>query len=145
MVRDVSPDEIAVEIQNTRLLFVDCWAPWCNPCLALAPILEELDQKYADNEDIGFLKVNTQTHVQFAIDNNITGIPCVLIFVDGKPAEINIQSDREGEAVVIEGRSGVGWDGAKGRSRHKVLNLRFEELGSCVCMTLCFCRTRPSG
>lgn len=102
MVRDVTPDEIETEMKKTKLLFVDCWAAWCNPCLALAPILEELDEKYAENSDIGFLKVNTQTHVQFAIDNNITGIPCVLIFVDGEPAQIPIQSQQQEEPVFID-------------------------------------------
>jgi thioredoxin 1 len=102
MVRDVSPDEVDAEMKKTKLLFVDCWAPWCNPCLALAPILDELDQKYADNEDVGFLKVNTQIHVQFAMDNNITGIPCVLIFVDGGPAKIQIETEGAAEPHILD-------------------------------------------
>jgi thioredoxin 1 len=102
MVKDVSPDEVAAEMSKRKLLFVDCWAPWCNPCLALAPILDELDQKYADNEDVGFLKVNTQIHVQFAIDNNITGIPCVLLYVDGKPAQIEIEAEGNAEPFTLD-------------------------------------------
>lgn len=102
MVRDLSPDEIAAEMKKTKLLFVDCWAPWCQPCLVLAPIMEELEKKYAENDDISFLKLNTQIHMQFAIENNITGIPCVLIFVDGKPAEIVIRSEEQREPVVID-------------------------------------------
>jgi thioredoxin-like negative regulator of GroEL len=64
--------------------------------------MEELDEKYSDNDDVGFLKVNTQTHVQFAMDNNITGIPCVLIFVDGKPAQIEIASEQQKNPVTID-------------------------------------------
>ncbi len=103
MVRDVSPDDVAAELQQKRkILFVDCWAPWCNPCLALAPVLDELDEKYSQDEDVAFLKVNTQIHTRYAIDNNITGIPCVLIFVDGEPARIEIPTDGSDDPVVID-------------------------------------------
>ena len=102
MVRDVTPDDVAAELQKTKLLFVDCWAPWCNPCLALAPIMEELEEKYTGNKDVGFLKVNTQIHTQYAIDNSITGIPCVLIFVDGQPARIEIPTEGSDEPLMID-------------------------------------------
>jgi thioredoxin 1 len=85
MVKNVSPSEVDKAKQETRLLFVDCWAAWCGPCLALAPILEGLEQKYSDNPDVGFLKVDTQEYRQFATDNSIHAIPCVLVFFDGEP------------------------------------------------------------
>ncbi len=97
MVEDVSPDIVERVMKKTRLLFVDAWAPWCQPCIALAPILDELDKKYADNPNIRFLKVNTQEHYQFAAENKIHAIPCVLLFFDGKPAEYKITNQRKGE------------------------------------------------
>ena len=90
MVKDVTPEDIEVAMKETKLLFVDCWAAWCGPCMALGPILEELDDKYKDDPEIGFLKVNTDNHRDFARAKNITGIPCVLVFLNGKPAEIKI-------------------------------------------------------
>ena len=62
MVRNVTPEEAEKAIKSTKLLFVDCWAPWCGPCHALTPVLEELDDKYRDNPDIAFLKVNVEEH-----------------------------------------------------------------------------------
>ncbi|MHA3962046.1 MAG: thioredoxin family protein [Candidatus Thorarchaeota archaeon SMTZ1-45] len=97
MVSDVSPDIVERIIRETRLLFVDAWAPWCQPCRALTPILEELDAKYADNPDIRFLKVNTEEYRKFAIDNMIHAIPCVLLYFDGAPAKYETTDQRTGE------------------------------------------------
>lgn len=102
MINDVTPDHIAEAVQNTRLLFVDCWAPWCGPCKALGPILDELDKKYQDDPDIGFLKINTDNHQDFARVKGIRGIPCVLIFLDGKPAELQIPIPNSTEVSIVD-------------------------------------------
>ncbi len=102
MVADVSPEVVEQVLGKTRLLFVDAWAPWCGPCVALAPILEELDGKYADNPDVRFLKVNTQEHRKFAIDNAIHAIPCVLIFFDGEPAKYELIDERTGTKKTLD-------------------------------------------
>ena len=80
MVDDASPADVERAMKETRLLFVDTWAEWCQPCKALTPILEELEASYADNPDVKFLKVNTQEHQQFAMDNEIHAIPCFDLF-----------------------------------------------------------------
>lgn len=100
MVRDVTPEDVEVAKKKTKLLFVDCWAEWCGPCKALGPILDELEEKYRDNPDVGFLKVNTDAHQMFAIKNGIRGIPCVLIFFKGEPAKLKVWNSDKGEATV---------------------------------------------
>jgi thiol-disulfide isomerase/thioredoxin len=100
MVRDVTPEDVEVAKKKTKLLFVDCWAEWCGPCKALGPIMDELEQKYSDNPDIGFLKVNTDLHQQYAIMNGIRGIPCVLIFFNGEPAKLKIINKDTGATTV---------------------------------------------
>ena len=101
MVDDASPADVERAMKETRLLFVDTWAEWCHPCKALTPILEELEASYADNPDVKFLKVNTQEHQQFAMDNEIHAIPCVLIYFDGKPAEYEVVNPRSGETKTV--------------------------------------------
>jgi len=102
MVRDVTPSDIETAMTETKLLFVDAWAPWCQPCLALAPTLDELDEKYKEDPDVGFLKINTQNHQEFAINNEISGIPCVLIFMDGVPAKLEIPTSEAGNVTVVD-------------------------------------------
>ena len=86
----------------TKLVFVDCWAPWCGPCLALSPVLEELDEKYADNTDVAFVKINTQDHRSYAMENNIVAIPCVLLFFNGAPAKLEIPDSSGGPSKIID-------------------------------------------
>ncbi len=102
MVNDVTPEEAMKIANETKLLFIDCWAPWCGPCKALTPILESLDEDYADDSDVGFVKVNTQDHMPFAMENNIVAIPCVLVFFEGKPANIEIANPSSGEKTTTD-------------------------------------------
>ena len=102
MVQDVTPEEAKNAIDETKLLFVDAWAPWCGPCLALSPVIEELEQKYSDNADIGFIKLNTQEHRSFAAENNIVAIPCILVYHNGQPASFEIPNPRSGENVKTD-------------------------------------------
>ncbi|MFW9959305.1 MAG: thioredoxin family protein [Candidatus Odinarchaeota archaeon] len=100
MVKDVTPEYVEETMKKTKLLFVDCWAAWCGPCRALSPILEELEQKYSNSPDIGFLKVNTDEHQVYAIKNHIMGIPCVLIFFNGEAAKLKITNKDTGVTTI---------------------------------------------
>ncbi|NWF95089.1 MAG: thioredoxin family protein [Candidatus Thorarchaeota archaeon] len=84
-VKDVTPDELEKLIKQAKLVIVDCWAPWCGPCHALLPVLEELQQKYSSNRNIAFVKLNTDTHKSYASQMRIYSIPCVLFFHNGQP------------------------------------------------------------
>jgi thioredoxin-like negative regulator of GroEL len=102
MVEDVSPQDVERAKRDTKLLFVDAWAEWCQPCKALTPIMEELEEKYADNDDVKFLKVNTQIHREFAMDNSIHAIPCVLIYFEGEPAKYEVTNPATGEKKALD-------------------------------------------
>lgn len=102
MVDDVSPVDVEDIITQVRLVFVDTWAEWCQPCKALTPILEELEEKYAGNSDVKFLKVNTQDHQQFAMDNEINAIPCVLLYFDGESAKYEVTQQKTGEKKTLD-------------------------------------------
>jgi thioredoxin 1 len=100
MVDDLSPDDIELVIKDTRLVLVDAWAPTCGPCKELSPILEEIEETYSDNVDVRIVKINTGEHIGFASKNSIFALPCVLIFLDGKPAKYTIQSGTENIKIV---------------------------------------------
>jgi len=69
-------------IQSTTPVLVDFWAPWCSPCKAIAPVLEELSEKYGDKIKIVKLDVdqNPATPPKFGV----RGIPTLILFVDGQ-------------------------------------------------------------
>jgi len=66
-------------------VLVDFWAQWCAPCLAAAPVLEELAREYEGK--IGFAKVNVEDNSSIAAQYGIAAIPTMLLFKDGQPAQ----------------------------------------------------------
>lgn len=64
---------------------VDFWAPWCGPCKAIAPILEELAVELGDSVKI--CKVNVDNNSEIAGKFEIRAIPTILIFKDGAVSE----------------------------------------------------------
>jgi thioredoxin 1 len=69
-------------LQSTKPVLVDFWAEWCGPCRAVAPILEEISNEYADK--IKIVKLNTDENSALAIKYGITSIPALFVFVGGQ-------------------------------------------------------------
>ncbi|MFO7890194.1 MAG: thioredoxin [bacterium] len=72
-------------IDSEKPVLVDFWAPWCSPCKMMAPILEELNKDNNSKLKIG--KLNTDENQAIATNYGITGIPTLIIFKNGEPAE----------------------------------------------------------
>lgn len=75
-----------IEFENTVFrsstpVVVDFWAPWCQPCRMIAPVLENLAVEYADKLTIA--KVNTDENSVWATRYGIQGIPTLLFIKDG--------------------------------------------------------------
>lgn len=64
-------------INNSKIIMIDFWAPWCGPCRQFAPVFEEFASK---NTDITFAKVNTDEEPEIAASFGIQSIPTVGIF-----------------------------------------------------------------
>jgi thioredoxin 1 len=64
---------------------VDFWAPWCGPCKAIAPILEELADEMGNSAKI--CKVNVDNNSEIAGKYEIRAIPTILLFKGGQLAD----------------------------------------------------------
>ena len=66
-------------------VLVDFFAEWCMPCLMMAPILEELSEKFKGK--INFGKVNVEDNQELSKKFEISSVPNLVLFKDGKPTE----------------------------------------------------------
>lgn len=72
-------------VDKHSLALIDCWAPWCGPCVAIAPIVEELAKEYAGK--ILFGKLNIDENPKTAERFRIFSIPTLLITKNGKEVD----------------------------------------------------------
>jgi thioredoxin 1 len=64
---------------------VDFWAPWCGPCRAIHPILEQLEEQSAGA--VRFAKLNIDENPEVATRYGVLSIPTVMLFEGGEPKE----------------------------------------------------------
>lgn len=67
------------------LVLIDYWAPWCAPCRALAPILEDLAADFPD--ELTIHKVDTQAQPALGKKMGVQAIPVLALYRDGKEME----------------------------------------------------------
>ena len=70
-------------LQADKPVLVDFWAPWCRPCLMVAPILDELAKEY--NNRVSIARMDIDQNQKIAAKYNIMSIPTLLLFKEGKP------------------------------------------------------------
>jgi thioredoxin 1 len=72
----------ATVLKSPIPVIVDFWAPWCNPCKMVAPVLEKLASEYSGKMIVA--KVNTDEDSEWASRYGVQGIPTMLFISGGK-------------------------------------------------------------
>ena len=79
-VKSVTDSEFDNAVKADEWVLVDFWAPWCGPCKALGPILEQI----AEEMPVTIAKVNTDSDSMNAAKLGVRGIPALFLFHNGK-------------------------------------------------------------
>ena len=81
MVKEINAEEYSEIVNSSNPVVIDFHATWCGPCKVLSPILEELDEEI---EGVEFVKLDVDQHPQIAGQNQVMGVPTVVILKDGE-------------------------------------------------------------
>jgi len=78
---------------------VDFWAPWCGPCKALTPILEEISGEMS--EKVSIYKVNVDDNTDLAQEHGVQSIPTLLVYKSGSLSETIVGLKSKDELIQI--------------------------------------------
>lgn len=85
-IKEVSDSTFDQEVLKAdKPVLVDFWAPWCGPCKAIAPVIDELSKDYEGKLKV--VKCNVDDNPATPSSYGIRAIPTVMLFKDGRQVE----------------------------------------------------------
>jgi len=100
----VSDSNFESEVVNSDVpVLIDFWAPWCGPCRAIAPIVEEISSTYEGKIKVG--KMNVDENQATTMKFGIRSIPTLIMFKGGEAIDQIIGAVPKGEIERVVEKS----------------------------------------
>ena len=97
-VLEVSDQSFDQEVlKSTTPVLIDFWAPWCGPCKAISPVVEELAGEYTGRLKV--VKMNVDDNPQTPSRYGVRGIPNLILFKGGQVADQIVGAVPKGHLV----------------------------------------------
>jgi thioredoxin 1 len=95
---EVTTENFGSEVVDSDMpVLVDFWATWCGPCKMIAPIVENLAEKYEGRMRVG--KLDADEHQDIVMNYGVMGIPTLILFKKGEPV-VRITGYQPEERIV---------------------------------------------
>lgn len=97
----LTKDNFAQEVlRSEKPVLVDFWASWCGPCMALAPVIDEIA---GEQSAVIVGKVNVDDEPELARQYRIMSIPTLMLFKNGEPVRREVGGKSKGELLQMMG------------------------------------------
>jgi thioredoxin 1 len=97
-VAEVNDGSFDQEVLRSEVpVLIDFWAPWCGPCKAISPVVEELAGEYEGRLKV--MKMNVDDNPQTPSRYGVRGIPNLIVFKDGQVADQIVGAVPKGHLV----------------------------------------------
>lgn len=150
-INESNAQQYLIEESRERLVVVDFWADWCEPCKVLMPLLEKLANEY--NGDFLLAKVNADEQAMIAQQLGVRSLPTVMLIKDGQPVDGFVGAQPETQVrEILDKYLPKPWDGmlqqglqlideGKPNDALPLLRQAFEDSGQRHDIRLSYCTT----
>ena len=103
--RSISDADFDQAITSAKPLLIDFWAEWCIPCHMMTPVLAEVAEEFGDRIDVAKFEIDSKDidpSTSYWERYEIRGIPCLILFHEGKELHRIIGAGRDREQLIKE-------------------------------------------
>lgn len=102
MALEITTENFEKIAAGDQLVVIDFWAPWCGPCRALGPTIEEVAAEFEGKAIIG--KCDTDAQGELAMQFGVRNIPMLVFLKNGEVKDVNVGTISKKDLVAkIEG------------------------------------------